>query len=405
MRILLLCHRFPFPPDTGARIRPFHIVRHLHGRGHEVTVGSLVRSAAEFEAGRGIEQYCAKVLWGRVSSGAALARMGLSLLTPSPASMGYFRSPELSRLVREEAAGRPFDLVFVHCSSVAPYVERIRGVPKVLDFCDMDSQKWLAYADWKRFPLSFGYRMEGRKLLRAESALARAFDVSTVATPAEKRTLDGYGTGAKTDWFPNGVDAQRFSPGAEQPEPDLIGFVGKMDYFPNVQAMVEFCARTLPLIRTRRPGARLKIVGADPVPEVKALARIAGVEVTGSVPDVRPHLRRCAVSVAPLSIARGTQNKILESMAMGVPTVASAIAAGGVDAIPGEHLLAADTPEGIADAVVRLLEDPAERKRLSVAGRERMLSHHSWERAMRELDRILEGCVGARETARPAPVG
>jgi glycosyltransferase involved in cell wall biosynthesis len=156
--------------------------------------------------------------------------------------------------------------------------------------------------------------------------------------------------------------------------------------------MFDFCVRTWPLLRARRPNMSLLIVGADPSPAVRNLASQPGITVTGSVPDVRPYVRRSAAMIAPLNIARGTQNKILESMAMGVPVVASRVAAGGVDAKAGEHLLVADTPQEYAAAILRLVEQPPERARLARAGRERMLSHHAWTRSMERLDGIIDRC-------------
>jgi glycosyltransferase involved in cell wall biosynthesis len=157
--------------------------------------------------------------------------------------------------------------------------------------------------------------------------------------------------------------------------------------------MIEFCANTLPLLRVRRPAIKLLIVGANPTPAVSRLGDLPGVTVTGSVPDVRPYVRRAALMVAPLRIARGTQNKLLEAMAMGVPVVTGAAAAGGVDALPTEHLLVADDPDSCAEAVLRVLEDPAERARLSAAGRARMLTHHAWDASMRRLDGIIDRCI------------
>jgi sugar transferase (PEP-CTERM/EpsH1 system associated) len=313
--------------------------------------------------------------------------------------MGYFLSPRLVRRVREELAAREYDLVLAHSSSVAPYVADVAGPAKILDFVDMDSQKWLAYAEVRPFPLSLGYRIEGTKLRRAEEELARKFDVCTCATTAEAETLESYGTGVPAEWFPNGADVDFFRPSPHPYDPDTICFVGKMDYFPNSECMVDFCARTLPLLRARRPGIKLLIVGSDPSPAVRRLARIPGVTVTGSVRDVRPYVARSVASVAPLSIARGTQNKILESLAMGVPVVASEVAAKGVDCVVGEHMLAASTPEGYAEAVLRLLEDPAERRRFAEAGRARILSHHTWGRAMRRFGEIVRRATGAAGSA------
>jgi sugar transferase (PEP-CTERM/EpsH1 system associated) len=397
VKILYLCHRFPFPPKRGGKIRPFNMIRHL-AASHEVTVASLARSRDEAAEGAGIAPYCASYEMAEVRDPIQALRMLLRVPTPTPSSMGYFYSADLARRVRRRIERERFDLIFVHCSSVAQYVAEVRGIPKILDFGDMDSQKWLEYARYKPFPLSAGYWLEARKLEREERRLAAKFELCTATTRAEWETLEGYGTGAATDWFPNGVDSAYFAPSGEPYDPDTLCFVGRMDYYPNQECMFDFCARTLPLVRARRPGAKLLIVGADPSPAVKKLGELPGVTVTGSVPDVRPHLQRSALMVAPLNIARGTQNKILEAMASGVPVVASRVAAGGVDAVPGEHFLVASDPEGYAQAVLQVLDQPEKRRQLGAAGRERMLSNHAWGRSMARLDRIIERCMsGWRE--------
>jgi len=396
MNILYLCHRFPFPPKRGGKIRPFNMIRHLHAGGHKVTVCSLVRSPAEAQEGAGLAEHCHAFHQGRVTEPVQWARMiaRLPLLTPS--SMGYFYSPELAATVRRLLATERFDLIFVHCSSVAQYVEHVRDVPKILDFGDMDSQKWLEYANYKPFPLSMGYRLEGTKVLWAEKRLARRFDLCTATTRAEWQTLEDYRTGAATDWFPNGVDANFFCPTDGAYDADTISFIGRMDYYPNQECMQRFCQTVWPALRRERPAMKLLIVGADPSPAMRALGNLPGVTVTGSVPDVRPYIRGSALMVAPLAIARGTQNKILEAMAMGVPVVTSSAAAGGVDAEAERHFLVADRADDIARAVLRIVADPAERARLAQAGRERMLSHHAWTHSMKRLDAIIERCVRGR---------
>lgn len=392
MRILYVCHRFPYPPKRGGKIRPFNMIKHFSLR-HEVTVASLARSDAEAQEARGIAPHCAAFSMGKVSNPIQFLRMLARLPTRTPSSMGFFYSPDLEKQVRTLLATRKFDLIFVHCSSVAQYVAHVSGIPKILDFGDMDSQKWLEYAQHKAFPISLGYKLEGKKLMREEKRLAGIFDMCTATTRAEWESLRAYGVSTPSDWFPNGVDSEYFSPGIEPYDPDTISFVGRMDYYPNQQCMFDFCANMLPLVRLRRPQAKLLIVGADPSPAVRKLGDIQGVTVTGSVPDVRPYVRKSAAMVAPLSIARGTQNKILESMAMGVPVVASSVAAGGVDAVHGEHFLVASTPQDHAACILKLMSDRSERARLSCAGRERMLTHHNWSESMKRLDTIVERCV------------
>jgi hypothetical protein len=392
MRILYVCHRFPFPPARGGKIRPFNMIKHLSAR-HEVVVASLARSPAEAEAGRGIADHCTDFMMGEVTAPAAWARMIARLPTPGPSSMGYFYSPDLARQIETRLQRERFDLIFVHCSSVAPYVSKVAGVPKILDFGDMDSQKWLVYSHFKPFPLSLGYWLEGSKMAAAEQALAGQFDLCTCTTKAELETLQGFAVPTPSDWFPNGVDQDYFVPTEQPCDPNAISFVGRMDYFPNQQAMRFFCDEVFPLIRRQRPAATLAIVGAEPSAEIRRLGEREGITVSGTVPDVRDHVRRSAVNVAPLTIARGTQNKILECMAMGVPVVASPQAAAGVDAVPGQHLLVAASAEDYATSLLALMSDPAARQALGAAGRSRVETHHSWASSMARLDRIIEDCL------------
>lgn len=389
MKILFVCHRVPYPPKRGGKIRPFNIIRYLGERGHQVTVASLARTEQERDEARDLQKHCARTMVEVISNSAAFPRMLAWAPTNRPSSFGYFYSPALARRIAEEVRSGGYDLIFVHCSSVAPYVSRLSAPLKVLDFGDMDSQKWREYARYRPFPLSLVYGLEALKLERTERLLAAQFDLCTCTTAAELRSLRALTTASPSDWFPNGVDADSFRPAQDGYDPDLVAFVGRMDYFPNQQAVLGFCRDTLPRLRARRSGLRFQIVGADPPPHIRALQDLPGVEVTGSVPDVRPFVTRAALTVAPLAIARGTQNKILESMAMGVPVVCSTQAAGGVDAVPGEHLLTADSSDEYVTAILSLLESPARRSELAAAARARVLSHHSWPSSMRRLEEML----------------
>ncbi len=406
MRVLFACHRVPYPPKRGGKIRPFNIIRHLHEQGHEVTVASLARSQAELDEAEDLGRHCSHRLVEVVHDHVAWPRMVAWLPTPRPSSLGYFHSPRLLQRVREHAShprdgkgARPFDLVFVHCAYAAPYVLEVPARLRIMDFGDMDSQKYREYAQQRSFPLTLGYWLEAVKLERAEMALARRFDFATCTTRSEMESMRRLGATVPADWFPNGVDAQYFCPAGEPYDPDLVSFVGRMDYFPNQQAVTKFCAEVLPELQRRRPGTRFEIVGADPSPAIRALGQRPGVTVTGSVPDVRPFVTRAALTVAPLEIARGTQNKILESMAMGVPVVCSRQAVGGVDAVAGEHLLAYDTREQFVEAVLGVLQSPALRATLAEAGRARVLANHSWAASMRRMDVLIASQFERRSAA------
>lgn len=395
VKVLFVCHRLPYPPKFGGQVRAFNMIQHL-ARDHDVTVASLARSDEEEEDGKGLADHCHDCIVERISPSVAAGRMIMRLPTAIPSSMGYFYSPALARRINRAVAKTRYDLIVVHSSSVAQYVEDFRDIPKIIDFADMDSQKWLIYAKVRGFPLSLGYWLEGVKLRQEEAEIARKFDYCTLTTEAEQETLEAYGVDTPVGWFPNGVDLEFFAPTADPYTPDKMCFIGRMDYYPNQQAMFWFCDEVLPLIRTQRPQATLTIVGADPSPKVVALGELPGVTVTGTVPEVKPHVLSSAVNVAPLLIARGVQNKILESMAMGVPVVASVLAAKGTDAVPGEHLLAADSAQDFATSCLSLMADPALRDRFAKAGRARMESHHSWPAAMAKMDAIVDDCLARR---------
>lgn len=392
MKILFVCHRFPFPPNEGGKIRAFNMIAHLHQH-HEVTVASLTETKQEREEMEGIEPYCNNYISRHINKSLAWLRAAICLITTIPSSMGYFYSSKLKNHIQYLIKKNKYDLILVHCSSVAHFVLPATNTTKILDFCDMDSQKWLIYAKHKPFPLSLIYWLEGIKLQRAEKKLAALFDSSSVATAAELETLNNLSENILGFSFPNGVDTDYFAPSESAYDPNTICFMGKMNYYPNEKCMLEFCKSVFPQLKEKYPLLKLCIIGSNPTKKIKALAKSDGIEVTGRVDDVRSYVQSAALSVVPLTIARGTQNKILESMAMGVPVVCSKVASRGIDAVPGEHVLVANQPKEYVACISRLLDQPAERKRFAQAARARMLSHHSWAYAMREMDVNLARCL------------
>ena len=391
-RILYVTHRFPYPPNDGARVRAFHAIAHL-ARANAVTVVAPVRSAAEAEQVQALAALGVEVRTLRLGRAAALARTMASASLGLSASRGYFDSPALRAELRALCAARPFDLAIVHCSAVAHYAADLPIPVKVLDFVDMDSRKWLDYRRFAGPARRAVYAWEGWCLGRLERRMAARFDLCLTTTAHEDATLKEIAGPVASAVVRNGVDLERFHPTDGGYDANRICFLGRMDYFPNEQAMVGFCRDVLPRLRVQRPGLRLSIVGADPGPRVRALAELEHVEVTGRVPDVRPYVQQAALTVAPLLIARGTQNKILESLAMGVPVVASGLACRGVDAELGRDLLRADGPEETAREVLRLLDHPPTRARLAAAGRRLVERRYSWAATMADLDTRLAAAL------------
>ena len=392
MKILFLCHRMPYPPKRGGKIRPFNMIRHL-GRSHEVTVATLARTAQEHADGEELRRYCDELHVGRLSGFGAWARFGLFGFTGRPATFGYFYSPTLYRTVRRLLATRGFDAIFVHCSSMGPYVAGHRGCRKVMDFGDADSEKWLEYSRTSPAPLSWAFRLEGNRVRAAERRLGTQFDAGLVNAPRERDVLTGY-VRTPISVIPNGVDLEYFQPGRSSSQryvPNRIVFTGNMSYRPNVDAVAHFAANILPKIRLEISDVQLFVVGMEPTAAVRRLADGDRVVVTGRVEDVRPYFDSAAVAVAPLRVARGLQNKVLEAMAMRVPVVASPAAFAGISAMAGRDLLVAANPKDFSRAVVTLLRDPAARERFAAAGRTCVEMNHNWSQLLERLEGLVAG--------------
>ena len=351
----------PLPLPAQAR-REDPAVQHDQAprrRSHEVTVASLARSRGRGARRRRASRRTApSSTWRRVERPGAGARMVATLPTPitvvdRATSIPPRSARTIRRLLRERTL-RPDLRPLLVGRAVRGARARRAEDPRLRrhGLAEVARVRALQAVSAERSATGW----EGMKLAREEKRLARRFDLCTATTRAEWETLKSYGVGTPSDWFPNGVDSEYFAPADEPYDPDTICFVGRMDYYPNQECMFDFCARTLPLLRAARPGTQARHRRRRPSPAVRKLGELPGVTVTGSVPDVRPYLRRSALTVAPLNIARGTQNKILEAMAMGVPVVTSRVAAGGVDAVAGEHFLVASTPEEYRDAILRILE-------------------------------------------------
>lgn len=406
MRILFACHRLPYPPNRGGKIRPFHMIQHL-GQKHSVVVASLAHSEEEMEQGAGLGQFCEQVLAEVLPSPTRWMQAVAALPQSTPSSVAYFRSSRLQERVQQTGQRTRFDLVMVHCAFAAQYVSRLSGAIRILDFGDLDSAKWFAYARHRPFPFSLGYRLESGKLRSYERKLAAQSDYCTVTTEGERKEFETLGVAAPCRVIPNGVDCDYFAPrSVARSGSRVIAFLGRMDYFPNIDAVVHFSKAIFPIIRRSLPDAELRIVGSNPTGTVRDLSRIPGITVTGYLPDVRPAVEDVAVAVVPLRIARGTQNKVLEFMAMGIPVVVTPEASQGIQAVVGRDLLVASQPEEFAQKTVAVMQDGRLRAALSASGRRQVEMAHSWPASMKILDSVLEeaGTAAARSSAdmRPA---
>jgi len=405
MRILFLSQRVPYPPNRGDKIPSYHYVRHL-ARQHAVTVACLADGPGDLANVDGLRSVVRSVIAVPRSRLGSRLRALRALAGGRPLTVAYFDEPELHAHVRTRLDAGDYDAAVVFSSGMAQYVEAYPDLPRVLQFADLDSLKWRQYADAARPPRRWVYRTEAERLLRYERRLAHTFAQSLVCAARELGDFRRLIPGVPVRCVPNGVDLDYFRPGREARAPNSLVFTGVMNYWPNVDGVTWFCHEVLPLVRERVPDVAFTICGSSPTRPVRALGRLPGVRVTGAVPDVRPYLAGAGVGVIPVRIARGVQNKLLEAMAMGLPTVATPAAWAGVEAQVGRDLLVADRPADYADAVVRLLRDRRLRDTMGRSARAAVEANYRWDRSLARLDEAIAAAVGGRpRAAPPAPVG
>lgn len=405
--LLYLVHRLPYPPNKGDKVRSYHLLKHLAAR-HKVYLATFIDDPEDEIHLDTVRSLCTAVHAARLSPrGARIASLA-GLFGGQALTLRYYQDAGLARWIDEVIATQRIDAAVVFSSSMAQYAERHAGLPMLVDFVDVDSAKWSEYAGKHPWPLSWLYRREGRCLLDYERSVARKAHRSFFVTDKETALFHRLApeSAARVEPLSNGVDAAFFTPDARLASPyraDEIPlvFTGAMDYWPNVDAVSWFAQEVLPGLRARWPALRFHIVGRSPTPAVLALAGEA-VSVSGTVPDVRPYLQHARVVVAPLRLARGIQNKILEAMAMGRPVVAAQSCLEAIDARGGDELLGAVTAEDFAAHVAALLLAPEKAEILGEAGRQCVLRGYSWQAHLSGLDRHLDTAVPTSRSLHPA---
>ncbi|GHH21109.1 glycosyl transferase [Sphingomonas glacialis] len=387
--ILFLGHRVPYPPDRGDKIRGFHILKYLSTR-KRVHLIAFADDTRDLAGKTGLAKMTGNrsIIWRSKSRVQAAIE---ALLTRKPISLTSFDSRSLRSAVEALLERHAIDTIYVFSSQMAQYLPARPRQTVIMDFVDMDSAKFAAYAKEGRGPMAWVMRREANLLFQYERAIAARADASLFVSEAEAQLFRERSGAERVHVVENGIDTDVFAPDASFTQIDaieaLIVFTGQMDYRPNIEAVSWFVAAIFPHIRVRFPHARFAIVGRAPSEAVKALAKQPGVIVTGEVADVRGWLAAASVVVAPLKLARGIQNKVLEAMAMARPVVASRAAAEGID--HADTLRVGESVGEIADAVIALLDDPAAAGRLGRDARAQVQARYSWEARLAPLDAIL----------------
>lgn len=394
--ILYLVHRLPYPPNKGDKVRSYHLLKHLAQR-HQVYLGTFVDDPTDLQYLDKVRNLCVDMHAAALNPRLAKLASLRGLVSGEALSLPYYRNVGLSQWVAQTAGKVDFDAVVVFSSVMAQYAQGLLPhVPMLVDFVDVDSAKWSEYAGNHSWPMSWLYQREGRALLRYEASVASQAKASFFVTEKECALFQSLAPQleAPVEALCNGVDAEFFSPDPARESPFPAGqlalvFTGAMDYWPNADAVTWFATEILPALRQHLPQLHFHIVGRSPGPAVQALAS-KGISVTGTVPDVRPYLQHAAAVVAPLRLARGIQNKILEAMAMARPVVAASACVDAIDAIEGQELLAAVEAQDYVRQLLELLRSPARASSIGHAGRQRVLDAYSWSAHLSGIDRHLD---------------
>lgn len=392
--LLFLVHRLPYPPNKGDKVRSYHLLKHLAGR-HRVFLGTFIDDPQDEAYLDAVRQLCVDIHVARITPHLAKLLSLRGLISNKPLTLPYYRNAGLQAWVDHTLRAEGIDVAIIFSSVMAMFVQGVPKLRKLVDFVDVDSLKWAQYAANHRWPMSWLYRREGKSLLAFERSVAIQAERSFFVTQGEVDLFRSLAPECadKVEAMCNGVDANYFSPEHLFPSPfradELpVVFTGAMDYWPNVDAVIWFAAEMLPRLLQDWPRVCFYIVGRSPTAAVQALAG-RKVVVTGTVPDVRPYLRHAAVAVAPLRLARGVQNKVLEAMAMGTAVVASQECGTAINALPERDFLMAESVEDFIRQVESLLREPGRVESIGEAARQRILERYSWGAHLASLDRYL----------------
>jgi len=395
--LLFLVHRIPYPPNKGDKLRSFNVLKQL-GRDYRVHVGAFIDDEDDWRHVDAVRAMAGECHFARLMPWKARLRSLPALLGGAPLSLPYYRNSALQHWVDKLLAERPVRRIIVFSGAMAQYVDgpAYRNLRRIVDFVDVDSDKWRQYAQSRPWPMNWIYRREARTLLAYERRIAGEMEASVFVSASEAALFKQLApeTAARVWDIHNGVDTVYFDPAQDYPMPyaaaeKAIVFTGAMDYWANVDAVTWFAREIFPAVRAREAAAQFHVVGARPTTAVQQLAQLPGVKVTGAVQDIRPYLAHARVAVAPLRIARGVQNKVLEAMAMARPVVATPEALDGIVCRVGDEVIMAEDAAAFADKVCAMLANVP--SGLMDAARRRVVQDYSWEGNLRRFETLLEG--------------
>lgn len=394
--LLFLCHRIPFPPDKGDKIRSFQFLKHLC-RSYRVHLACQIDDREDLQHLPALQEICHDVK--AVKNGGLLRQLKAlpALARDLPLSVGMFASAELKQWVNQKVADVKPIGAFIYSSAMSQFINDITAdtLPVIMDFVDVDSEKWLQYSKNKKGLARWLYAREAKTLLAFDRSAAKRASRSLFVSGPETELFKTLAPESSDTMFAvnNGIDLDFFSPDGQWNSPyegdgPHFVFTGSMDYWPNVDAVTWFAEDIFPRLLSKYPTAAFYIVGARPTAAVRALSKQKSIHVTGRVDKVQPYLAFATAAVAPLRIARGIQNKVLEAMAMGKPTIVTPDALEGIEATLGDEVLLANEAEDFVNAAEILINEG----RASMIGqqaRQRAVNDFGWPAQLETLDALI----------------
>ena len=389
MKILFLTSRLPYPLYGGDRLTPYKFIEHL-ARKHEVHLLTFIESKDQERFVPKVESTGAGVETIYLPRWVSYLRCALSLVRSAPFQVCYYLSNRMRRAVRDQVRTLRPDLVICHLIRMAPYALPITECKRIIIVADAISLSLKRSLPYRGPLMRVMASLEYRKVKASEIEALQAFDAATVASDLDRQVLLEAVPEARLSVVTNGVDLEYFQPGSDLYDPYQCVFVGNMHAYPNQDAVRWFAKDLLPLVRKRVPAAEFHIVGAYGPPDLQVLEQFPGVHIVGQVDDLRSVVRSAAVSVCPMRIGAGIQNKNLEAMAMGVPVVTTTFGYEGIQAEKGKEILVADDWDDFASAVAEMMLDRQRREHVAQAGRRFVEDHFRWETQLANLDQVVK---------------
>lgn len=405
-KVLFIAHRIPYPPNKGDKIRSYHMLRHLAEQ-NQVAVACMIDDLEDVQYIEALKAIADPVFYAVRSTLGMKIKAVEALVSGKPFTRTCFYAHDLQRAIDAYLDSNSVRAIICFCSSAAEYVFRSRhyrqlSAKQVLlaDLVDVDSEKWQQYAAQKSRLTSWLFRREAGLLRAYERKIVETFDRTFMVSEAERGVLAQHCAVDKVEALSNGVELDYFSPEKARPRTghdpaNKLVFSGAMDYWPNIEGAVWFATNVFPEVRRATPDAVFCIAGRNPADAVVALGKQPGIEITGTVPDMRDYLASAALCVVPLQIARGIQNKVLEGMAMGKAVVATQGAATGLHAVPGQEIVVADNAADMTAAVIALLGNPEQRQSIGTKARQYVEREHSWAVHLFRLTELINAGKGS----------